>query len=492
MLINDLPNNLLKILAGENGLPPLDPVFIKSLNLGQILTATVIKPFAKNQALIDLGGGQKTVSQTSSSVTVGQTVQVKAEQLGPTPVFKIIPDSKPPQLEDSLTINSPKDTGGRKAEPTRAIKLSGFEGSNQLNLKTGESVEAKVTALLPDSQVKAVIKGQEFVIRLPDNQVQAGDTLTLKSNGRNSFDLLLSSNSIAGETNTATVSTAMIKPYLLTKAALPQLAQNLVNLLETIPENFKIDPGQVVRLKEVLELLVPKEGPPPNADQIKSQVGTTAQSTENKLLKSLVSVETKNFEHATLELNKDFKAQLLLLKAGLESQVQLNNQRTEASSLLNAIKLTADNIELNQLSNQFSKQEGQAFVLQVPNPFSGQDKQIKIFVRNNQPEDESGKGKGKEKQNYNMVFLLNLSSLGSLEIDAKVSGGLVSIKFGTDNEAISHYIQSHVSELHAVLEGLGFSGSTECCVKKDKEIQFEDDFSDLMVNSSSKLVDIET
>jgi len=183
---------------------------------------------------------------------------------------------------------------------------------------------------------------------------------------------------------------------------------------------------------------------------------------------------------------------LLILKAGLEAQAPQSHQRNEITTLLNALKMTADNIELNQLSHQFSKQEGQAFVLQIPNPFSGHDKQIKIFVRNKPQDEEAGNDKGRKKQNYNLVFLLHLSSLGELEIDARVSGELVSIKFGTDNEAVSQFIQSHVSQLHAVLEDLGFSGSTECNVKKEKGIEFEDDLGKMMVNSSSKLVDIET
>jgi len=495
LLINDLPNNLLKILLGQSGTPTLDPAFIKSLNLGQILQATVLKTFAGNQALVDLGG-HKALTQTSSSVTVGQKVQVKAERLDAAPVFKIIeePRPSPSRSSDSLTINSPK----RKTPdptPTRSIKISEPETFKRLNLKSGETVEGKVIAPHTDSKVKVAFKGQEFEVRLPNNQVssnqaKAGDVVTLRANGNNSFEVFLGNTSEAEANIPPIVSTAMIKPYLLSKTPLPQLAQNLTRLLETIPPDIKVNPDLLVRLKAILDVIVPKEGPPPHADQIKAQVGTTTQSTESKILKSIISTESNDLLRPKLE--GDLKAQLLLLKSRLETQAPQSQQRIEITTLLNVLKLTADNIELNQLSHQFSKQEGQAFVLQIPNPFSGHDKQIKIFVRN-KPQDEEGKNEpGKKKQNYNLVFLLSLSSLGELEIDARVSGELVSIKFGTDNEAVSQFIQSHVAQLHTVLEDMGFSGSTECIVKKEKELVFEDSLEKMMVNSSSKLVDIET
>ncbi|PIR00998.1 MAG: hypothetical protein COV66_03990 [Nitrospinae bacterium CG11_big_fil_rev_8_21_14_0_20_45_15] len=498
MLINDLTSNILKILSGESGTPTLDPAFIKSLNLGQILTATVLKTFAGNQALVDFGG-HKALSQTSSSVTVGQKVQVRAERLNSAPVFKIIdePPLSPPRPADSLTINSSKQTRSDTAPPPSSpIKISEPETFNRLNLKSGETVEGKVIASHTDTQVKTgsrvevAFKGQEFEVRLPENQAKSGDVVTLKANGNNSFDLLIKNSSEAEANSSPSVSTAMIKSYLLSKSPLIQLAQNLTSLLETIPSDIKVNSDLLVRLKEILEVIVPKEGPPANADQIKNQVGTTIQSTESKIFQLMTSPRSKDLLSPMLE--RDLKAQLLILKAGLEAQAPQSHQRNEITTLLNALKMTADNIELNQLSHQFSKQEGQAFVLQIPNPFSGHDKQIKIFVRNKPQDEEAGNDKGRKKQNYNLVFLLHLSSLGELEIDARVSGELVSIKFGTDNEAVSQFIQSHVSQLHAVLEDLGFSGSTECNVKKEKGIEFEDDLGKMMVNSSSKLVDIET
>jgi hypothetical protein len=489
LLINDLPSNLLKILSGESGTPTLDPAFIKSLNLGQILTATVLKTFAGNQALVDFGG-HKTLSQTSSSVTVGQKVQVRAERLDAAPVFKIIePPPSPPRRADSLTINSSKQTRTDTASP-RSITISEPETFNRLNLKSGEPVEGKVVTSHTGSKVKVAFKGQEFEVSLPGNQAKSGDVVTLRANGNNSFDILIGNSSEAEANSAPSVSTAMIKPYLLSKSPLTQLAQNLTSLLDAIPSDIKINSDLLVRLKEILGVIVPKEGPPANADQIKNQVGTTIQSTESKIFRSMTSAGAKDSLSPMLE--RDLKAQLLVLKARLEAQAPQGHQRNEITTLLNALKLTADNMELNQLSHQFSKQEGQAFVLQIPNPFSGHDKQIKIFVRNKPQDEEAGSDKERKKQNYNLVFLLHLSSLGELEIDARVSGELVSIKFGTDNEAVSQFIQSHVSQLHTVLEDMGYSGSTECSVKKEKGIEFEDNLGEMMVNSSSKLVDIET
>jgi len=487
LLINDLPNNLLKALTGENAPPALDTAFIKSLNLGQVLRATVLKTFPGNHALVDIGG-QKAISRSSSNIKAGQTVQVKAEKLEPAPVFKIIENPKPSQAEDSLTINSSKAEGKPGTPHARPISIPTSDKLNQLKLKPGEQATVKVVETLSDSKVKINVKGQEIELNLPKNQLKAGDVLTLTANGKKSFDLKLNAPSSIGKGVASSINPSMIQPYLPSKSPLPQLAQNLANLLENIPPNIKLDSGQIKQLQDILQAAVPKQGSPPDAEQLKKQVETIARSTESKLLKALISSETSKPANKIV-LGKDLKSQLLFLKTALESQG--GAQRTEISSLLNTIKLTVDNLELNQLSNQFSRQEGQPIVLHVPNPFSGHDKQIKIFVRND-PNEESGKGKNKNKQNYSMVFMLNLTSLGKLEIEAKVIGDKVSIKFGADDEEVSRFIQSHISQLHDVLEDLGFSGSTECCVKKVKDIEFEDELGHLAVDSFSKLVDIQT
>ena len=220
--------------------------------------------------------------------------------------------------------------------------------------------------------------------------------------------------------NSKIIDLDLIKPYLLTRKPLGELIGELRRevLESAVLKNIPIKQELIERIRETLKILTPKPDSLPKEFNIKRQVDISGIGYEGKVKQLLLYPEdSKN----KLELGKDLKGQLLELNQILENSIRKNSNQNlirQLTEFQQKIKVSVDNIELNQLSTRISNQESQPLVLQIPNPICPNEKTINLFIRKDLPENKSGENSDKE--SYSLAFYLELSSLGNIKINVKV------------------------------------------------------------------------
>lgn len=83
----------------------------------------------------------------------------------------------------------------------------------------------------------------------------------------------------------------------------------------------------------------------------------------------------------------------------------------------------------------------------------------------------SGKERGQGKGQTRLAFLLNLTHLGPLAIQAMVAPGRVNGEFITDSPGKAEFLQSRLPELERALSGLGFEASFTVSLKTPAQVQ---------------------
>jgi hypothetical protein len=100
------------------------------------------------------------------------------------------------------------------------------------------------------------------------------------------------------------------------------------------------------------------------------------------------------------------------------------------------------NIELQQLSNLFAQQKHQA-LLQFLHPAFPTAHTARLYFRVD-PRDKGGRQA--DQQDYTLVFLLDFTALGHVRIDATVRGPPITATIRTTDEAVTHFIATHIND----------------------------------------------
>jgi len=209
-------------------------------------------------------------------------------------------------------------------------------------------------------------------------------------------------------------------------------------------------------------------------------------------------VKNLNFENLSaerrLELGRDFKGQLLEFSKILESELSKaklpETLIKPTGELLTQVRQAIQNIEFRQLSHQYSKQENHPLLLQIPNSFFGEGETVKIYFRDG-ADNPKGNQNNKAKD-LKLVFLLELSALGNLRIDARVNDNGITVNFFGESPEIIDFINQRAPEFKARMEELGFQITVTGRVQKRVEMDVPDIMSNLLVDRSLNLVDIKT
>jgi hypothetical protein len=235
-------------------------------------------------------------------------------------------------------------------------------------------------------------------------------------------------------------------------------------------------------LKGTLQLLVPAEGKLPSEGQVRQQVESSGINYEAKVRQSIESGLP-----AHKELASDLKGLLLKLDQSADKVASSVKAPARLAEFRQTIKFAIDNIELNQLSSQVSKQESQPLVIQIPNPLSSGNKTLQLYVRKDSSNEE-GVEKNK-KSSHNVAFFLDLSFLGKIKISAQIGQDLLSVKMDTENEDIAKFINDKAKDFKEIMGGHNIKTSVECCVT-DKVKPEKDSLIELLVSQNTSLVNI--
>jgi hypothetical protein len=481
-------NKLVKILSGE------DPLALKKqLQTGKLLQGEIINLLPKGKATLSIAG-QKVVAELAKLKTQDNSIDVKpeysfklkqkiyarVEKTGPEPVLMLVPPPQQKIQEESYTTSL-----SRKNKP-EILKTEQF---NKLKISPNKVVQVKVNNVADTNSLLVTFKDKEFIVKTEDAKLYRPDTsirIQFKKTDIGVKPILLDP-----PIKPDTVDLKLVKPYLPTRTPLGKLVGELTrNILGSpVLKELKVPPQLVEKLSETLGVLTPKPGITPDEVEIEEQVEKSGVRYEAKVKQFLRQTENSKVRK---ELNKDLKGQLLELLQVTEKNIKSlpkQNLNQKISDFQQRVKVSVDSIELNQLSSRISTQENQPLVLQIPNPLSPGDKTINLFIR----EDLEGEqdGNNEDKKNYNMAFFLNLSSLGSVKINANVGPDKLAVSMEVEQDDVADFIHSNSVEFEQLMKKKDLNTSVECCTLKEVS-PIKDNLIELLVSQNTSLLSVKT
>ncbi len=516
---NSLPENLLKLISVD-GVSDFRHNLEKFLRPGILFKATVLESLPeKNRAILKISN-KRIIVETQHALKPGHSfsAQVKKTSTGSALEFKMLsssPISTPSIFEDKTYLSSKKlskPVVAQGANPESIKNSNKFDSKLPANIFIPKDVilnkvslsQIESMNLLPKQEIKATIiddsKKNTAVIKIMDKLINAHFPSAVPKVGEiasfvftpydDGYRLVAQPKKPSQPINFINV-----KALLPFKQAFSEMIQKL-NFLFNSSDSFKnlgIESNLIKQLSKTIDLYNFKQlannHPVPDHAQLKEQIHLSGINYEAKV-KNFLQVE-KN-AGVLKNINTDLKGQLLKivnkLEARLDEQHIVPNQRHQLMKVINIVRRAVDNIELNQLTNQFARHEGQPIVLQIPDPFII-GKTINLYLRGI---DDEGYTNSKDNNGVLLVFFLDMSALGSLRVDVKMKKESISIKIDVENPDISKFISCNLKDLCSKLESLGFSANVSCRVVSKIEDNLGDKLNQLLVADKKRLVDLTT
>jgi hypothetical protein len=482
--LENVTPQILKISAGNVSNPAILN-FISQLQSGSVFDAIFEKNLPGQKAVFSIEGHKITVELPKSlsverlndpknlsvgSLTKGQRMMVRVENPGTKPAFKIL---SYPSAENAL----------KKDEITTNLTQRGKSISRFLDFDKNP----QRSNVLPSKSVmtETGIKGFTVPVEAQES-VKLGSSINLEKINKGK-DAVLSN---SAPTITKMVDVDSLKPYLPARMPLGKMIYVLKNEVLESPliKDLVIKSDLVVRLRETLALLLPAEGDIPDATGIKRQVETSGINYEAKIRQVL---ESPTDLVARKELASNLKGLLLELNqyTELNPSKSLPKASDPFAEIRQIVKYALDNIELNQLSSQLSKQENQPLVIQIPNPLSSGNKTIELFVRDDNSEKNSEDKN--QKRNHNVAFFLDLSFLGKIKINAQMDQDHLSVSIDVENETVANFINNRTNDLTCEMSEINMETTVECKVAQ-KITPLKDNLIELLVSKNTSLVNLKT
>lgn len=229
-----------------------------------------------------------------------------------------------------------------------------------------------------------------------------------------------------------------------------ELINQIVKNLSTINENESI-PDNLKRIaRNILKSIPHVQSEKINPKQLKQFVLNSGLFLETKL--------NLSHEKDDLNLQKDFKNQLLQLNHALKQEVEVKNQQKLLSPEVELLKEMQQKTEgslakiiLNQLSS-LPKEEGikQAWVVDLPFLNKGFSESVKIEVNREQQENEENK-----QENWAVTITITPPELGTIYCKVSCFDKTINTRFWSDTEAVVSKISKNLDYLKTQFEKIG-------------------------------------
>jgi len=522
--------------------------FIQNYSTGQTLAGKVVQVLPEQKAVVELQG-EKLLLQFPRPVNPGQNIAIKIEQVHPSPILKLSEFSSltssqkiaPGNLAKvGAPLNTPESDKTsiqyRSADSLSGTPVPGAEngqaapdtkGTNPLTkaeLKATAPLDKRVTTaplsktdLKPlgieggqkvKAEVIGVVDRETVQVRFNDNAVtiryaasqklQPGEPLYLhaKPIASGKFVLEVEQNPIPSSTARPSLELSVLKNYLPARQPLIQVLAGLKEVFLEGPltqlKALNIDSGQLKQLQINLQKIVSGEFKAPDAVQLKEMVDRSGFHYEAKVKDFVLEPGLSN---KNVLLENDLKGQLMRLARQLE-QIPAGATESTASEkftgkLMAQVNQAVSNIELQQLTHHFAKEEQHPLLLQLPENLLGEEDRFKIYIFPDQRED-TGRESDFHKRIFNLVFLLKLSALGDLRIETKIFKDEISIHITGSNSDAVQFIQAHAPELEDLFQEEGFSISVTSQHQTEVSMEVPDSLGQLLIDTPLQMVDLKT
>jgi hypothetical protein len=508
-----LTEDSLKLISEKSSLDRI-PNLSNFLKSGRLFQATILESFPeKNRALIKIFNKQIMV-ETKNHLIPGDTfsarvikpspelsLQIKIVSTHSTPAVSILEDTTEISVKKLSSISTSSvidkkiisDSNYSIIDPnnTNIISELSARAIKRMNLSSGQVIKATIF----DSQINnTVVKFENRLIRAynfsePPN---LGEKISLIVTPYLDRFKLVSQDDRASKL----VDIFKIKSLLPYKESFGVMVQKLDILLNSseIIKSLRAETGLVSRLIKTLNLLkspfFEQDLTSQGSTLVKQQIDLSGINYESKVKNAL---EGKELLDVPTNVKNDLKGQLINLLKLLEIRIEGNEtsaiQRYQLLKVIKVLMRAVDNIELQQLTNQLSRQENQPITLQIPDPFMI-GKTINLYIR--QTEDESKNKENKENKSVLLVFFLELSALGNLRVDAKINNQAISLRIDVENSNIAKFIENSLKDFCSSLDDLGFEVNASCGVVANIDKELESKLNPLLISETNRLVDLRT
>ena len=513
MIFKSLTKDSLKLISEKSSLDRI-PNLSNFLKSGTLFQATILESFPeKNRALIKIFNKQIMV-ETKNHLIPGDTFSARVIKPSPelslqimivsthsTPAVSILEDKTEISFKKLSSISTSSvidkkiisDSNYSIVDPnnTNIISELSARAIKKMNLSSGQVIKATIL----DSQINnTVVKFENRLIRAynfsePPN---LGEKISLIVTPYLDRFKLVSQDDRASKL----VDIFKIKSLLPYKESFGVMVQKLDILLNSseIIKSLRAETGLVSRLIKTLNLLkapfFEQDLTSQGSTLVKQQIDLSGINYESKVKNAL---EGKELLDVPTNVKNDLKGQLINLLKLLEIRIGGNEtsaiQRYQLLKVIKVLMRAVDNIELQQLTNQLSRQENQPITLQIPDPFMI-GKTINLYIR--QTEDESKNKENKENKSVLLVFFLELSALGNLRVDAKINNQAISLRIDVENSNIAKFIENSLKDFCSSLDDLGFEVNASCGVVANIDKELESKLNPLLISETNRLVDLRT
>ena len=503
----------LKLISEKSSLDRI-PNLSNFLKSGTLFQATILESFPeKNRALIKIFNKQIMV-ETKNHLIPGDTFSARVIKPSPelslqimivsthsTPAVSILEDKTEISFKKLSSISTSSvidkkiisDSNYSIVDPnnTNIISELSARAIKKMNLSSGQVIKATIV----DSQTNnTVVKFENRLIRAysfsePPN---LGEKISLIVTPYLDRFKLVSQDDRASKL----VDIFKIKSLLPYKESFGVMVQKLDILLNSseVIKSLRAETGLVPRLIKTLNLLkapfFEQDLTSQGSTLIKQQIDLSGINYESKVKHAL---EGKELLDVPTNVKNDLKGQLINLLKLLEIRIGGNEtsaiQRYELLKVIKVLMRAVDNIELQQLTNQLSRQENQPITLQIPDPFMI-GKTINLYIR--QSEDKSKNKENKENKSVLLVFFLELSALGNLRVDAKINNQAISLRIDVENSNIAKFVENSLKDFCSSLDDLGFEVNASCGVVANIDKELESKLNPLLISETNRLVDLRT
>ena len=503
----------LKLISEKSSLDRI-PNLSNFLKSGTLFQATILESFPeKNKALIKIFNKQIMV-ETKNHLIPGDTFSARVIKPSPelslqimivsthsTPAVSILEDKTEISFKKLSSISTSSvidkkiisDSNYSIVDPnnTNIISELSARAIKKMNLSSGQVIKATIV----DSQTNnTVVKFENRLIRAysfsePPN---LGEKISLIVTPYLDRFKLVSQDDRASKL----VDIFKIKSLLPYKESFGVMVQKLDILLNSseVIKSLRAETGLVPRLIKTLNLLkapfFEQDLTSQGSTLIKQQIDLSGINYESKVKHAL---EGKELLDVPTNVKNDLKGQLINLLKLLEIRIGGNEtsaiQRYQLLKVIKVLMRAVDNIELQQLTNQLSRQENQPITLQIPDPFMI-GKTINLYIR--QTEDESKNKENKENKSVLLVFFLELSALGNLRVDAKINNQAISLRIDVENSNIAKFVENSLKDFCSSLDDLGFEVNASCGVVANIDKELESKLNPLLISETNRLVDLRT
>lgn len=503
----------LKLISEKSSLDRI-PNLSNFLKSGTLFQATILESFPeKNRALIKIFNKQIMV-ETKNHLIPGDTFSARVIKPSPelslqimivsthsTPAVSILEDKTEISFKKLSSISTSSvidkkiisDSNYSIVDPnnTNIISELSARAIKKMNLSSGQVIKATIV----DSQTNnTVVKFENRLIRAysfsePPN---LGEKISLIVTPYLDRFKLVSQDDRASKL----VDIFKIKSLLPYKESFGVMVQKLDILLNSseVIKSLRAETGLVPRLIKTLNLLkapfFEQDLTSQGSTLVKQQIDLSGINYESKVKNAL---EGKELLDVPTNVKNDLKGQLINLLKLLEIRIGGNEtsaiQRYQLLKVIKVLMRAVDNIELQQLTNQLSRQENQPITLQIPDPFMI-GKTINLYIR--QSEDKSKNKENKENKSVLLVFFLELSALGNLRVDAKINNQAISLRIDVENSNIAKFVENSLKDFCSSLDDLGFEVNASCGVVANIDKELESKLNPLLISETNRLVDLRT